>query len=92
MKPDTFSLLFIGGPADGQVKTVPSYMTRLEVPYHLPLSGGFKLHDLPQIHTAIYERTSLGSVHFFYHEADGPDEALLKLLRSYAPRLALASK
>lgn len=92
MKPDTLSLLFIGGPADGQVKTVPSNMTRIEVPYMTPLRADFTNPDLPDIHTAIYERLTLGDTRFFFHEPDGPDEALHKLLRSYAPRLSLAAK
>lgn len=92
MKSETLPLLFIGGPADGQVKAIPATMTRIEVPYHLPSSGGYKLHDTLQFHAAVYERIRFGDTHFFYHGSDGPDEALRKLLRGYAPRLALAAK
>lgn len=92
MKPDTLQLLFIGGPADGQVRAIPANATRLEYPYMPPLSGTLNSIDPPQFYRAVYKRSRIGDSHFFYYETDGCEEALRKLLRNYAPRLALAAE
>ena len=91
MKPDTLQLLFIGGPADGQVRAIPANTTRLELPY-MPPPSAFSHLDPPQFQAAVYERMCFGDIRFFYYEPDGCDEALRKLLRNYAPRIALAAQ